>query len=57
MPGVTPLMLSILVVAAFLMILGGIVQVRRRADRGRGILMLVCAAVLLGNALLWGLPL
>ncbi|WCT72507.1 hypothetical protein PQ455_12785 [Sphingomonas naphthae] len=57
MPGVPPLIPSLLVIGAILMTLGGVAAARRPEDRKRGILMLVCAAVMLGNALLLGLPL
>jgi hypothetical protein len=42
-------MMAIGMIAAFLLVLGGIKLVRSKEDRGRGILMLVAAAVLMGN--------
>lgn len=49
LPGI---MLSVLMLAAFLLIWGGVKQARSPADRKRGILMLICAAVLIGNVLI-----
>ena len=42
-------MMAIGMIAAFLLVVGGIKLVRRKEDRGRGILMLIAAAVLMGN--------
>ena len=47
--------LAIAMIAAFLLIAGGIRLLRRREDRGRGILMIVAATVLIGNVLIWTL--
>ena len=49
MNGLGPALLSILMIAAFLLALGGIVLIRRGRDRRKGVLMLVAAAVLVGN--------
>ena len=51
MTGPSALTLSILMLAAAALVWGGIVQVRR--DEKRGWLMLVAAAVLFGNVLIW----
>ena len=48
-PGAT--ILSILMIAAFLLALGGVVTIRRGAG-GRGVLMLVAAAVFAANVLI-----
>ena len=42
-------------IAAFLLVLGGIRLLRRTDSRGKGVLMLVAAAVLVGNVLIWTL--
>ena len=49
-------MLSITMLVIAALAWGGIVLLKRGADRRRGILMLVAAAVLLGNVLLWTVP-
>ena len=41
--------MAIAMIAAFLLILGAIKLMRTQATRGKGILMLVAAAVLIGN--------
>jgi asparagine N-glycosylation enzyme membrane subunit Stt3 len=55
MTGASAIFLSILMVAAFLLALGGIHQLVKRKEKKKGILMLVCAAVALGNVLVWTL--
>jgi len=45
--------LGIAMIAAFLLIAGGIVLIRRDHDRKRGVLMLVAAAVLIANVAIW----
>lgn len=45
-------MLAILMASSFALAWGG-VTILRRGDRQKGVLMLVCAAVLLGNVLIW----
>ena len=42
-------------IAAFLLLIGGIKLAMRKADRGRGILMIGAAAVLVANVLIWTL--
>ncbi len=39
-------------IAAFALVVGGIRLIRRKEDRGRGVLMLVAAAVLVGNVVI-----
>ncbi len=51
-PGAT--LLSILTIASFLLAFGGFATIRR-GDRGRGVLMLVAAAVFAGNVLILAL--
>jgi LPXTG-motif cell wall-anchored protein len=55
MTGASAIFLSILMIAAFLLALGGIYLLVKKRDRKKGILMLVCAAVALGNVLVWTL--
>lgn len=50
--GLYPLAMSIAVLAVLALALGG-VTVLRRGDRQRGVLMLVCALVILGNVMIW----
>ncbi|MBW4329515.1 hypothetical protein KY084_01310 [Stakelama sp. CBK3Z-3] len=47
---------AIAMVAVFMLFAGGVVLIRRgRGTRNKGLLMIVCAAVLLGNVLIWTL--
>lgn len=50
--GLYPLMMSIAVLAVLALSWGG-VTVLRRGDRQRGVLMLLCALVILANVLIW----
>ncbi len=52
MTGTAALLLSVLMLAAAALVLGGVAQLRRN-DRKRGWLMLVAALVLAGNVLIW----
>ena len=47
--------MAIAMIAAFLLVLGGVKLLRGPDGRGKGILMLVAAAVLVGNVLIWTL--
>jgi len=47
------MVMAVTMIAAFLLAIGGIRMARRREDRGRGLLMLVAAAVLVGNVAIW----
>ncbi len=47
-----PLTMGIAMLAVLALAWGG-VTVLRRGDRQRGVLMLVCALVILGNVLIW----
>jgi hypothetical protein len=47
---------SIVMLACFALVWGGIGLIAKRRDRTRGILMLVAAAVLFGNVLVWVVP-
>lgn len=51
----TALAPSVAMIAAFALVIGGARLIRRPADRTKGVLMLVCAAVLVGNVLIWTL--
>ena len=45
--------LAIAMIAAFLLVLGGIRLMRERQSRGRGVLMMVAAIVLITNVMIW----
>jgi len=47
---------SVIMLACFLLVGGGVWLIAKRRDRTRGILMLVAAAVLFGNVLIWVVP-
>ena len=47
--------LAITMIAAMLLMIFGIRAVRRPADRQRGLLMIACAIVFVGNVLIWTL--
>lgn len=53
MTGFAATLLSILVLAAFALVAGAIYLLVKRKERKQGILMLVAAAVLFGNVLVW----
>lgn len=53
MTGPGPILLSILMVAAFLLAAGGLHLILRRRERFKGALMLLAALVALGNVLIW----
>ena len=53
-PQINPILLSIAVLATFALVWGGVV-VWRKGDRQKGVLMVIAAAVLLGNVLIWTL--
>lgn len=53
-PQLNPIMLTIAVLAMFALVWGGI-HTWRGGDRTKGVLMLICALVLLGNLLIWAL--
>ena len=55
MNGVSATFLSILMVAAFLLVWGGVYLLVKKGDRKKGVLMLVAAAVAVGNVLIWTL--
>jgi hypothetical protein len=50
------LVLTIAMLAVFALAAGGIWTIVKRHDRKRGILMMIAAAVLLGNVLIWTWP-
>ena len=45
--------MAIVMIAAFLLVIGGVRMLRRKEDRGRELLMLGAAAVLMVNVLIW----
>jgi LPXTG-motif cell wall-anchored protein len=53
MTGFPATLLSILVLAAFALAAGAIYLLVRRKERKQGILMLIAAAVMFGNVLIW----
>lgn len=57
MPVVTPLLLSLAVLAVFALAFGGVRLISAGQRRGKGVLMLVAALVILGNILVWSWPL
>lgn len=50
------LLLSLAVFAVFALVAGGLRLIMTQRDRKRGILMIVAALVLLGNVMIWALP-
>ncbi len=55
MSGPASILLSIMMIAAFLLGAGGMWLIAKRRDFRKGVLMLVAAAVFLGNVLIWSL--
>lgn len=53
MTGFPAALLSVLVLAAFALIAGALYLLIKRKERKQGILMLVAAAVMFGNVLIW----
>ncbi len=53
MTGPGSILLSITMIAAFLLGAGGMWLIAKRRDFRKGLLMLVAAAVFLGNVLIW----
>ena len=51
-PGITPILQSIAALAVIALVWGGVV-IWRKGDRQKGVLMVIAAAVLLGNLLIW----
>lgn len=51
--GLGSTLMSIAMIAAFLLAGGGLWLIARRRDLKKGVLMLVAAFVLLGNVLVW----
>ena len=45
--------MAIAMIAAFLLVIGGIKLMRMPDSRGKGMLMLVAAVVLVGNVAIW----
>ena len=55
MTGFGAAMLGIMMIGAFLLTAGGLHLIFRRRDPGKGVLMLIAAAVVVGNVLVWSL--
>ena len=49
-------LLSIMTIAAALLLFGGFKLARRTEDRARGVLMIVAGLVMAGNVLIWTWP-
>ena len=47
--------LALTMIAAFLLLVFGIRQAMRPADRQRGLLMIACGIIFIGNVLIWTL--
>ena len=54
MSATASILLSVLMIAAVALAIGGVAVIRRGTNRRQGVLMLVCAAVLVGNVLILG---
>jgi hypothetical protein len=54
--GTAATLLSIMVLSAFVLAGGGLWMLTKRRDFRKGALMLLCAAVLLGNVVIWTAP-
>jgi LPXTG-motif cell wall-anchored protein len=55
MTGPSAMILSILMIAAFLLAAGGVFLIVKRQERGKGALMLLAALIALANVLIWTL--
>ena len=55
MSGTGALLMSVLMIAALLLAAGGVRLIATGRERGKGALMLVAAAVMVGNVLVWTL--
>jgi len=53
--GLGSAVMAIAMIASFLLVLGGIRLAWRREDRGRGLLMMAAAVVIVANVLIWTL--
>ena len=53
MAGLSDWVMALAVIAAFLLVLGGIRLVRTRQSRKQGVLMIVAALVILMNVMIW----
>ena len=53
MQGFGAVAMALAMLAAFALVAGGVKLMTRAEDRLRGVLMLVAAAVLVGNVLIW----
>ena len=45
--------MALAMIGAFVLALGGVRNARRKEDRGRGVLMIVAAAVIVFNGVIW----
>lgn len=55
MTGFAAAALALAMIAAFLLIAAGIRLIQQGRERGRGVLMLIAATVLIANVLIWTL--
>ena len=53
MTGIASAAMALAMIAAFVLAIGGARLAMRGRDRKRGLLMIVAAAVLVGNVLIW----
>ena len=53
--GLGSAVMAVAMIAAFLLVIGGIRLAWRNGDRGRGILMMAAAVVIVANVLIWTL--
>jgi hypothetical protein len=51
-----PTLLSITVLGALALAIGGVWRIAKLRDRTKGVLMIVAALVLIGNVLIWTMP-
>jgi len=51
--GFGPAAMALAMIGAFVLALGGVRMARRKEDRGRGVLMIVAAAVIVFNVVIW----
>lgn len=53
MSGLAATLLSIAMIGVVALLWGGVVLIRRGTARRQGVLMIICATVILGNVLIW----
>ncbi len=53
LPPMAAVTLMLTIAAILALVAGGVWMIAKRNERQRGVLMIVCALVLLGNVLIW----